>query len=207
MKSKVFEVELSRMKDERVAVSTVMILEMLPDYFFEIPASSSGKHHPVFSLGEGGLVRHVKVAMRILEEMFRDEAFGVYDDYKKDLIRMALLLHDGLKSGLEYSGHTNFDHPVIMADFILEMQDILLISKEDAEFVASLIRCHMGPWNKDKNGNEIMPVPKTREELLVHLCDYIASRNFLNVAFKDNEIVDSAERTKKLTLKRNEKQD
>ena len=54
---------------------------------------------------------------------------------------------------------------------------------------------------------EIMPVPKTREELLVHLCDYIASRNFLNVAFKDNEIVDSVDRPKKLTLKRNKKQD
>ena len=122
MKSKVFEVELSRIKDERVAVSAAILLEMLPDYFFEIPASSSGLYHPVFSLGEGGLVRHVKVAMRVLEEMFRDEAFGVYDDYKKDLIRMALLLHDGLKAGFEYSGHTIVDHPVKMADYVIQNQ-------------------------------------------------------------------------------------
>ena len=59
----------------------------------------------------------------------------------------------------------------------------------------------MGPWNKDKEGNEIMPVPKTREELLVHLCDYIASRNFLNVAFENNEITDSASRGATLELK------
>ena len=207
MKSKMFEVELNNIKDERVRISAAMVLENLPDYFFEVPASSSGKYHPIFSLGEGGLVRHVKVAMRILEEMFRDEAFGVYPEYKKDLMRMALLLHDGFKSGIEYSGHTASDHPVIMADYILEHQKDLFISEEDAEFVSRLIRCHMGPWNTDKQGKEIMPVPRTREELLIHLCDYIASRNFLNVYFKDNEIADSVDRPKSLELTRKEKQD
>ena len=58
----------------------------------------------------------------------------------------------------------------------------------------------MGPWNKDKSGNIIMPPPKTSEELLVHLCDYISSRNFLNVCFEDNEIPDSMRREKTLTL-------
>ena len=52
----------------------------------------------------------------------------------------------------------------------------------------------------DKNGNIIMPVPETIEELLVHLCDYIASRNFLDVHFENNEISDSAKRDKTLIL-------
>ena len=207
MERNVFDVELSRIKDERIAISAAMLLEMIPDYFFEIPASSSGKYHPEFSLGEGGLVRHTKVALRILEEMFRDKAFGEYSDYKKDLMRLALLLHDGFKSGVEYSGHTASNHPVLMADFILEHQKDLFISEEDAKFVASLIRSHMGPWNTDKSGKVIMPVPKTKEELLIHLCDYIASRNFLNVAFKDNEIVDSVDRPKTLSLVNKEKQE
>ena len=63
----------------------------------------------------------------------------------------------------------------------------------------------MGPWNKDRAGNVIMPVPQTREELLIHLCDYIASRNFLNVAFEDNEIVDSVNREKVLLKTDNNK--
>lgn len=196
----VFNVELSRIQNQNVRRSTETILDMLPDYFYEIPASSSGKYHPSFSLGDGGLVRHVKVAMRILEEMFRDEAFGKYDDYTKDLIRMALILHDGFKSGMTNSGHTCSEHPVIMSKFILDNKDKLLISEEDAKFVSSLIITHMGPWNKDKAGNVIMPVPTTREELLVHLCDYIASRNFLNVYFENNEICDSVDREKVLTL-------
>ena len=187
MKKDVFNVELNKFKNENVRTSTEIILDMMPDYFYEIPASSSGKYHPSFSLGEGGLVRHVKVAMRILEEMFRDEVFGTYDDYTKDLIRMALLLHDGFKSGVTNSGHTCSEHPVIMSKFILDNKDKLSISEEDAKFVSSLILTHMGPWNKDKNGNVIMPVPQKKKKKMVHLCDYIASRNFLNVYFENNE--------------------
>ena len=201
MKKDVFNVELDRIKNDNVRESTETVLEMIPDYFYEIPASSSGKYHPIFSLGDGGLVRHVKVAMRVLEEMFRDSAFGEYDDYTKDLIRMSLLLHDGFKSGLTNSGHTCSEHPVLMSNFILENKDKLSISEDDSKFVASLILTHMGPWNTDKQGNVIMPVPKTREELLVHLCDYIASRNFLNVSFEDNEITDSVNRDKVLSMK------
>ena len=203
MKKDVFNVELNRINDQDVRQSAEIILEMLPDYFYEIPASSSGKYHPAFALGEGGLVRHVKVAMRILEEMFKDKAFGTDDDHKKDLIRMAVLLHDGFKSGVINTGHTCCEHPIIMSNFIFENKDKLLISEEEAKFVSRLILTHMGPWNKDKNEKEIMPVPKTREELLVHLCDFLASRNFLNVYFEDNEICDSVGRedSKKLSKK------
>lgn len=203
MKKDAFKVELDKIKNNNVRYSTEIILEMLPDYFYKIPASSSGKYHPLFSLGEGGLVRHVKVALRILEEMFKDEAFGVYDEYTKDLMRMALMLHDGFKSGINNMGHTCSEHPVIMSDFILNNKENLLISENDSKFVSDLIRSHMGPWNKDKEGNVIMPVPKTNEELLIHLCDYIASRNFLNVAFENNEIVDSVNRNKVLSLVNN----
>lgn len=200
MKKEFFGVELNRMKNKNVKKSTEIILDMLPDYFYKISASPSGKYHPSFSLGEGGLVRHVKVAMRLLEEMFINEAFGTYDDYKKDLIRMALLLHDGLKSGMNYCGSTCREHPVIMSEFVLNNKEKLLINEEDVKFVANLIMTHMGPWNKDREGNIIMPVPKTKEELLVHLCDFIASRNFLNVCFENNEISDSVNREKILTF-------
>lgn len=200
MKKDVFKVELDRMKNERIKNSTETILEMLPDYFYEIPASSSGRFHPAFSLGQGGLVRHVKVSMRILEEMFRDSCFCNYNDYEKDLIRMALMLHDGFKSGEEYCGYTCHDHPVIMSDFIMDNLDKLEIDEYEAELVSSLILTHMGPWNKDNQGHVLMPKPQTREELLVHLCDYMASRNFLDVKFEDNEIVDSVDREKILKL-------
>ena len=65
MKSDVFNTEINYIKDKRLRDNLVIILNMLPDYFYEVPASSTGKYHPSFSLGEGGLVRHSKVATRI----------------------------------------------------------------------------------------------------------------------------------------------
>ena len=203
MKKEVFNIELSKFKNENVRTSTENILDMIPDYFYEIPASSSGKYHPLYDLGKGGLVRHFKAAMRILEEMFKDSVFGQYDDYTQDLMRMALLLHDGFKSGLEYSGHTVSEHPVLMSNFIRDNRDKLLISEKDAEFVSRLILSHMGPWNTDKNGNEIMPRPETPEQRLIHECDYFASRNFLEVFFDEKgEIDDSVDRGKVYSLNR-----
>ena len=87
MKKDVFNVELSKINDEEIRKSTETILELMPDYFFEIPASTSGRFHPDFSLGEGDLVRHVKVACRVGEELFRDNVFCPFDEHKKDLIR------------------------------------------------------------------------------------------------------------------------
>ena len=43
MRENVFNVELNRIQDQNVRASTELLLDMLPDYFFEIPASSSGK--------------------------------------------------------------------------------------------------------------------------------------------------------------------
>ena len=197
MKEKYFETELSKISDKNIKMSTEVILNLLPDYFYTMPASTSGKYHPLFSLGTGGLVRHTKVACRICEEMFNNESFCNYDEHEKDLIRMAIILHDGFKSGKTYSNHTSKDHPLLMANFINDNLDSLFISKEDAEHVSRLISTHMGPWTKDKEGNEILPKPVTNEELLVHLCDYIASRNFLNVSFENNEIIDSVNRNTK----------
>ena len=194
MGKEIFNTELNRIKNEDVRYSTETMLEMLPDYFYTMPASTSGNHHPAFALGEGGLVRHTKVAAYFLEEAFRDSIFAPHDEYTKDLMRMAILLHDGFKSGLTYSGHTDVMHPVIMANFILDNKNALSISENDTLFVSDLIATHMGPWTKDKHGNEVLEAPKTEEQKLIHACDYWASRKGIDVHFVDNEITDSNNR-------------
>lgn len=200
MKKDFFNTELSTIKDEKIKESAEIILNVLPDYFYIMPASTSGKYHPKFSLGVSGLVRHVKVACKIGEELFKNSTFSTFDDHQKDLIRMAILLHDGLKSGYEYSEHTCTEHPLLMKELLMENKEKLSMSEADTQTVARLISTHMGPWTKDKKGNEVLPTPKEKDEIFVHLCDYIASRNFLNVSFEDNEIVDSVDRNKKVKI-------
>lgn len=187
-KSEVFKKELERIEDDNIRKDTIYLLNKLPDYFYEMPASTTGKYHPKFSLNEGGLVRHVKVALQICEELFNDKALYDFDEHTKDLIRMAIMLHDGLKKGLEKSEYTKFSHPIDMANFIIENEKKLIINKNDALTVARLISSHMGPWNIDKKSNIVLPIPKKDDEKFVHLCDYLASRRFLDVSFKDNEI-------------------
>ena len=201
-KIEVFSPELDRFKIEEVRKSAETMLELLPDHFFEVPASSSGKYHPVYALGPGGLVRHVKVALMILEDLFISESYGTYNEKDEDLIRMALMLHDGLKFGYVQKKYTLPEHPILMHDFVKKNKSQLIISSDEADFVAGLILTHMGKFNLDKNKKPIMPIPKTQPEKLVAECDYISSRPYLNVNFDGNLIVDGVGREKFLRPKK-----
>ena len=182
-----FQKELTYIKNERIRNSCKTMISLLPNYFFEIPASSTGKYHPEFTLGEAGLVRHVKAAVMIAKDLLDNPCIGSkYTSDEKDLMLMALMLHDGLKSGLTHNRYTQFDHPTLIKNYIMDNKDKLELTPDELKFVGRVIESHMGPWNKDYNGNEVLPVPKTKYENFVHMCDYLASRKYLNIKFDSN---------------------
>ncbi len=189
-KVKVFEKELSYIKNERYKKGANELIKLLPDYFFEVPASSTGKYHPSFALGSGGLVRHTKVAVRMAVEMFNDESItGAYSNNEKDLMIVALLVHDGLKSGLEKETYTRFDHPILICNYIKENKDKLSFTDKEIMFLTSIISSHMGPWNTNSYSDVVLPKPETSRQRFVHMCDYLASRKAIDVKFdKDNNI-------------------
>ena len=114
-----FDKEISYIKDNQIKSAMVKLLNILPEYWFEVPASSTGKYHPEYALGDGGLLRHSKAAMRIGYELLSDPSIGEkYTDHEKDLMLISLLVHDGLKSGNPKEKYTRFDHPIIMKNFI-----------------------------------------------------------------------------------------
>ena len=124
MKHEVLNCELKYIKDERIRTSCEIILDLLPEYFYEIPASSTGKYHPDFSLGDGGLVRHVKVAVRIAKELLDNPCIGEkYSQNEKDMMIFTLILHDGLKSGLTHEKYTRADHPTLIKEFVRNHKD------------------------------------------------------------------------------------
>ena len=182
--------ELDYIKDKSYKKALLNIINMLPEYFFYEAASSTGKYHPDYALGEGGLLRHSKAAMRIGYELLVNPSIGdKYTSREKDLMLMSLLVHDGLKRGINAEKYTRFDHPIIMADFIVDNYKEIGLSKEDAKFMGDVIKTHMGPWTTDYNGNEILEKPKTKYQNFVHMCDYLASRKCLLVPFdKNNKI-------------------
>ena len=192
----VFKEELALIEDSALKEATENLVYKLPDYFFTIPASASGKYHPAYALGEGGLVRHNKGAIKIALELLKMEQYEDLLAYKDEII-IALLLHDGWKRGKDDEGYMLQDHPKIAAEIVRTYNyhsNIKGLDKvasliertynyhnnvKGLDKVATLIESHMGQWNADG----VLPKPITPSQQFVHLCDYLASRRFLEVNF------------------------
>ncbi len=183
-----FKTELEYISDDKLRDDTKYLVSNLPNYFFEIPASSTGKYHPKFASGEHGLVRHTKVAVYFANELMNNSAVNNFTNREKDLIIISLILHDGLKSGKTKEKYTRFDHPLLAADYVKDNQDKLSMTSNDIDFISDAISSHMGNWNVDYKGNEVLPKPKNKYQRFVHMCDYLASRKMINVEFDGVEI-------------------
>ena len=169
-----------------------------PDYFFEISASSTSKYHPRYALGKSGLVRHTLGAI-----IFANHLFPLYNfnQLEQDLIIASLIMHDMAKNGIEIldngqvvqeSNYTVTKHPLIICDYVEYLyknsdevdDDIIYVFKEGYwNIIKGNIQSHMGQWNKDKAGNEILPKPSSSSEVFTHLCDYLSSRR--NILIED----------------------
>ena len=185
-KIETFRFELDYIQDADIKNFTEQMLARLPDYFFEVAASSTGKYHPSYALGSQGLVRHTKAAARIAIELFRCEAVtGHFSDDTKDIILSALILHDGCKHGIEKQKYTVAEHPLEVVAFCKQQDDVTeLLSKDLFEKIMDGIRTHMGFWTFDfKTKREVLPKPEKGYQNFIHLCDYLASRKCLEFDF------------------------
>lgn len=178
-KIKVFEEELEYIVNPKIKKLTEKIVSNIPEYFFEVAASSTGKYHPTYALGNGGLVRHTKAAVGIAADLLKlEHNLNMFNSDERDCIIAALICHDGWKHGDEKSQYVISAHPVVASDHVLEFADDS--EKSFAKIIADNIRSHMGEWNTDyRSKAEIMPKPSTPMEMFVHECDYLASRKYL----------------------------
>jgi len=188
-----FNTEINYIKNKDYIDDFKTLINLIPDYFFSIPASSTGKYHPKYSLGDGGLLRHTKAAVKIAYELLNNPCIGnKYTDNEKDLMLIALTMHDSVKSGIPKEQYTRFDHPLLASKLIEENKDKLKnITSDEIKLIRRVIESHMGPWNTHPyTKEEVLPIPKDKYENFVHMCDYLASRKFLEVPFEDNKIVE-----------------
>ena len=164
-----------------------VLVEGLPDYIWHVGASSTGKYHPAYSLGDGGLMRHQIAVVRFINYFFELEQYNTkFTSRECDLMRVAGLVHDGRKSGeqsdYERSKFTRFEHPIQMAN-VIRSYDGKYLSHDELEFIAHCIESHMGSWNTDRKSSVVLPKPMDDYQHFVHLADYLASRKDLTMAF------------------------
>ncbi len=179
-----FKNELAYILNPTIKGLATKAVSSLPDYFFVVPASSTGKYHPEYSLHEGGLARHTRAAVRIAIELARMDEYKFTPD-EIDLSIAALLVHDGWKSGVVQETYSRADHPKVAAIELQKDANLnTVLPPEQFDIFLRLVARHMGQWNKDyKTGQELMHKPETPLEKFVHLCDYLASRKCLTMDF------------------------
>lgn len=182
--SEVFKEELNLIKNDNLREFISICLDNAPKYYLDVAATSSGKHHPDFAQGRGGLVRHVKAAIAMAMELIRCElpSLGTFNQNQTDIIISALLMHDLFKFGMndEPEGSTNFMHPIYAAEFLAEQFDSYKNKALDLDVleIGRCIESHMGKFNTDPKGISDVELPKPRfpMEELVHLSDFVSSR-------------------------------
>lgn len=145
--------------------------QKVPDYFWTMPASTTGKYHPAYCLGEGGLVRHTIAATIFLSDILKLRYYQeLYTELERDQMLAAIILHDTFKCGLPgTSNYSVTNH----ADIACEQINLFLGREKTS--IGRLVETHMGQWGKEK--------PNTPMEELVHDADYYASRKYIAVAF------------------------
>lgn len=187
---KVFDTELQMIQNGQIRDFTLRVIEAAPEYWFTEPASSTGKYHPAYATGDGGLIRHTKAAAHILNDLLNLEQFQVlYGDDERDCMLSAIILHDSVKHGFGASSYTTVTHPLDAAKLVQDVaaKGEVECSAELIEFICKCISSHMGQWNSDyRSKKEVLPKPETMAEQLVHLADYLASRKYLTFEFGDD---------------------
>lgn len=170
MNSNIFKEEIEQIVNLDLREKVRDILDKVDERHEHEPASSTGKYHPQFAHGDGGLIRHTKAVVLIASELCNTRP-GI----NKDEIIAAAILHDmhKYKDGSFYTCH---EHPYLMA---LDAQPL-------GTTIANLIESHMGQWTKSNRSSIELPLPSNDSEWLLHYADYLASRTWLYLTFDEN---------------------
>ena len=157
-------------------------------WFFKSGASSSGKYHPQFAQGEGGLVRHTRAVEWVCEELLRMSGYAYMRAEYKDYARVACLLHDVRKYGRGDAEDKDCykEHGAIAADDI-RMAWFEFFGTHAPDLLLMAVRSHMGQWTENRDDR-----PFTNIDRLVHMADYIASRPFWDIPELSAQYVEDA---------------
>ena len=175
-KSKFFEREINLIQSEDYRSFIRYYLdEHVPDYFWEIGASSSGKYHPAFSQGVGGLVRHTKAVVMFAEELLRMSSYAYMKDEYKDYVIMACIVHDTCKYGMYNYNKNEYQSHAKNAAFKVGVAWNKYFNYSCPDYLYDAIKSHMGQWSEKEDR------PFTSIDRCVHMADYMASRSFIDI--------------------------
>lgn len=158
-------------KDEDTRMLARGFWDKAPDYFFVIPASSSGKYHWAKEIG--GLFDHVLMGMYCASQLA--VTFGL-TDLERDMAVAALAGHDCLKYGIDYDTRYFDMHPFLPRSYYARAL-AGFATTDTMDTVFSAIERHMGSLADGAWTSVGRLKPETPLEQVVHLADFMASRS------------------------------
>lgn len=187
--------EVDAIYDEHIREEVIdYFIDWCPAYFWERPASSSGKYHPPDERDRHGLWLHTKrvfAAYANLSESYVEAGF--ISDHQRECGKAAALIHDTFQEGWP-SAQEDYgtDHDVLAAEVVA------VKTKLPAE-VVHLVHRHMGPWGEGH-------LPHTDNDKLFHLADKSASDSAHTPAvyFPAEELVEAVPDLETIEVKENE---
>lgn len=191
-----FEKELNYIKDKDIRNLTKYAIEHINFAFFIEAASSTGKYHPDYALGFAGTYRHVQAAVKIANDLLQLDMYKEkFSESVRDYIIAALILHDSCKRGIDWNDkYTKHEHPLLVEDFLKQIfvglftdDDAIIKCNDYISAVSNLVKTHMGQWTTTKYSKVELPKPELEPQKFVHMCDYLASRKWLEVKINVEE--------------------
>ena len=210
-------------EDDDLRAFTYFVLSQSHPDFWVIPASSSGKYHPVWENGEGGLIRHIKAGMALAMSGLRRYGYS-YETVGdanmnakiRDIIAFSVLLHDWGKNGdpnKNWGKYTTKTHGedtanLIQKDLLPKFIKFFPEIKNTEELTDMVeqgcfaIANHYGIWSKEKmkpNDEKMTDVARILQE-----ADYYSSRKFIS-SVDEKEIKEVLKQNSPYMIKRIQK--
>jgi HD superfamily phosphohydrolase YqeK len=163
---------LRLIKSDEIRAWVNAMLDIAPQAFWVRPCSSTGKHHRPDENAVGGQVVHTarvcNVAMHLSNMLSLTE-------WEQDILLASAILHDTCKYGLDgKSTYTNENHPQLL-EILRDNNCIFLPECSSYKEILLNVAQHMGRWT-------VEPIPPaTKLGKLLHIADFIASRNNIEV--------------------------
>jgi HD superfamily phosphohydrolase YqeK len=109
------------------------------------------------------------------EELLRMSSYMYMSEEHKDYVIMACIVHDTCKYGMSIYDKNLYKDHAINASCLVNEAWFDYFGIQASEFFLSAIKCHMGQWSERENR------PFTNIDRCVHMADYMASRNFIDI--------------------------
>lgn len=176
-----FHDELELFKDQTLKEFARRMLKLFPDYFWEVPSSSTSKYHSAWSNTKPlGLAKHTKAVARIVDML--SDAYSLTPE-EHDVAMIAAFAHDSVKYGFTQGKHTAKNHELQGAQFFDKVASRLMPEGFPLlEEVLEAIKYHQGRWSTTEPSKKF-PEEFGRIAQLMHIADMVASRKDITFTF------------------------